>query len=138
MIAPKIRVLICENSQDFVWLLVKVLSSYPEIEIVGVAYDGNQAIGMIEQTKPDVLLLDIIIPDMDGLAVLRRLNELKTTLKVFVLSAIGNKKLIEMAMELGAKQYFVKPACIDNIVSSIMENCKQLAHRNLSLAEPRI
>lgn len=118
----KIRLLISDNSRDFVWLLVEYLSKYRQIEIIGVAYDGRQTIKMIEQAKPGVVLLDLIMPDIDGLQVMERVREVHAPLKIFVLSAIGDDDLIEKVKDLGAAQYFIKPVDLNKIVSAVLES----------------
>lgn len=66
----KIRLLISDDNRDFVRILVGYFSKQPNIEIVGIAYDGDQTLEMIEQTKPDALLLDLIMPNVSGFEVL--------------------------------------------------------------------
>lgn len=115
----KKRVLISDNYKDFVHLLVVFLSKQPDIEIIGVAYNGNQVLTMIEQTNPDILLLDLIMPEMDGLEVLRKIHGMCLNLRVLVVSAIGKEEMCEMALELGAERCFLKPANLNEILQSI-------------------
>lgn len=121
----KTRVLISDNSKDFVRLLVDFFSKQQGIEIVGVAYDGKQALKMIEQTKPDVLLLDLIMPEMDGVEVIKKVHESGCKLKIYVISAVGNEKINEIAIEYGVLHYFIKPIDLNDILNAILE--KQLA-----------
>lgn len=113
------RILIADNCRDFVYLLVQFLSNYHEFEVVGVAYDGEQAIKMIKQTEPDVLLLDIVMPNMDGTEVLRNICKENSKLRVFIMSAIGMPQLIQDTKDLGARQYFVKPFDFKNVLQAI-------------------
>ena len=117
---PKVRVLIADNSKDFVWFLVEYLSKNPQIEIVGIAYDGKQTLKIIEETKPDILLLDLIMPDMDGLEVLKKIRKMYVSLNIFVLSALTDKNIIEMVMKLGATRYFEKPFDLSDIIPVIL------------------
>jgi two-component system response regulator (stage 0 sporulation protein A) len=116
---PKKRILISDNSKDFVQLLVQYFLSRPGIEIVGVAYDGNQTLQMIKQTKPDVLLLDIIMPGMDGLEVARNINKSENKLKIIIISAVGNEQIHEMAINCGAEHYFIKPVKLNEVLEAI-------------------
>lgn len=115
----RVRVLIADNSDDFVWLLVQFLSRYPEIEIVGVAHDGKQAIEMVRQTNPDILLLDIVMPGMDGLEALREIRNENKEIIVYIMSAIDIPQLIGDIGELGIREYFLKPLDLNKILQAI-------------------
>lgn len=116
----RIRILIAEDNKDFVTFLSFCLSLYADMEIVGVARDGAEALRRIESLKPDVLLLDIVMPHMDGMQVLKKLHESKETAPtVFVLSAIGSDQIVKKAIELGAVYYFIKPCNIEVMVDKI-------------------
>lgn len=115
---PKVRILIVDNSKDFVWLLVRYLYKCPDIEIVGVAYDGEQAIHMVKQIKPDVLLLDIIMPKMDGFMVLSEIWKIKD-LKVITMSVLSSERMIENAMGFGVASYLIKPFNLNDLYSEI-------------------
>ena len=117
----KVRVLIADNSKDFSTLLSKRLSMSNTIEIVGVAQDGMQTINMLNQTTPDVLLLDIVMPNIDGLEVLKRIQEVGHKPMIFVVSALGDEQLSKQALALGANYYFVKPLNIEMLINKILE-----------------
>lgn len=117
----KTRILISDNSKDFVQLLVGFFSKQPDIEIIGAAYDGAQTLKMIEQTKPDILLLDIIMPELDGLEVIRYVYEKGIKLQIYVISAVENEKINKMAAEYGIMQYFIKPIDLNEVLNAILE-----------------
>jgi two-component system, response regulator, stage 0 sporulation protein A len=117
----KKRILISDNSKDFVQLVVNFFSMQPDIEIVSVAYDGNQTMKMIEQTKPDVLLLDLIMPEMDGLEVIKKIYDNGVKLQTIVISAVGNEKIDEIVKEYGIKHYFIKPIKFEEVLNTIFE-----------------
>jgi two-component system response regulator (stage 0 sporulation protein A) len=123
---PKKRILISDNSKDFVRLLVEFFSKQPDIEIVGVAYDGTLALEMIEKTKPDILLLDIIMPELDGLEVMKYVYEKGIKLQIYVVSAVGNEQISKMAIEYGTVQYFIKPIDLNEILKAILEKRQAL------------
>lgn len=116
----KKRILISDNSKDFVQLLIDFFSKQPDIEIVGFAYDGKQTLEMIEQTKPDVLLLDIIMPEMDGIEVIQKIYESDNKLKICVISAVRNEKINEMAIGYGVEDYFIKPLDLEEVLNVIL------------------
>lgn len=117
----QINVLVADNSDEFTGLFSQYLSINPCINIVGIARDGQEAIDLIEETNPNVLLLDLVMPRIDGFEVLRRISAKDSGLSVFVVSAIGDQEIARQALDLGADDYFVKPLRMDAIVSRILE-----------------
>ncbi|TCU72769.1 sporulation transcription factor Spo0A [Tissierella praeacuta] len=107
----KTKIVIADDNREFSEILTRFISSYEEFQIVGVAKDGIEALDMIDREKPDVLILDIIMPHLDGLEVLERLHDrVEYNLpKVIILSAVGQDKITQRAIELGAHYYVVKP-----------------------------
>ncbi len=77
LLLKKIKLGICDDNKEFVGIMVDYLSSKENIEIVGVANDGNQAVKLIQDNDLDLLILDIIMPYLDGIGVLEKVNELK-------------------------------------------------------------
>ena len=71
----KIKVCIVDDNRELVALLEEYISEQPDMEVIGVAHNGQDCLSMLEQVSPDVLVLDIIMPHLDGLAVLERIKE---------------------------------------------------------------
>ena len=71
----KITLLIADDNSDFAKTLVNYLEKEEEIEVIGMVKDGQEAFDMIKATTPDVVLLDVIMPHLDGLGVLEKINE---------------------------------------------------------------
>ena len=119
----KIKVLVSDDNQDFAKTLVNYLSKDEDLEVVGMARDGQEAYDKILQTKPDVALLDIIMPHVDGLGVLEKLNSADVEKKpmCIILSAVGQDKITQRAIELGAQYYIVKPFDISILIKRIKE-----------------
>jgi len=107
----KIRIIIADDNRDFCEILKEYISKEEDFEIVGTAKDGLEAINLISRTTPDVLILDIIMPHLDGLGVLEKLSTMKLEKfpKIIVLSAVGQDKITQKAINLGADYYIVKP-----------------------------
>jgi two-component system response regulator (stage 0 sporulation protein A) len=112
-VSEKITVLVADDNNDFTTTLSNYLEKEEEIEIIGIAKDGNEAYEMAVQLKPDILLLDIIMPHLDGLGVLEKLYELDSDKKplCIILSAVGQDKITQKAINLGA-QYYIVHQCI--------------------------
>ncbi len=118
----KLKVLIADDNPRIASTLEDTLKKDPEIEVVGKAEDGMEALGMIEETKPDLLLLDLIMPKLDGLGVLERIHEDRNVGKqpeVIVISAISQERVTESAFGLGAAYYLLKPFDNDIVLSHV-------------------
>ncbi|MCI9177612.1 MAG: sporulation transcription factor Spo0A [Clostridia bacterium] len=103
--------------------LSNYLEKEEQIEIIGVARDGNEAYNLVLELQPDILLLDIIMPHLDGLGVLEKLYETDIDKKplCIILSAVGQDKITQRAINLGAQYYIVKPFDINVLVKRMKE-----------------
>ena len=119
----KITVLIADDNQEFSTTLATYLKNQEDMVVVGRAKDGNEALDMVSSLMPDVLLLDVIMPHLDGIGVLEQMNMIKLNKKpiCIMLSAVGQDKVTQRAIELGAEYYVVKPFDIDLLITRIRE-----------------
>lgn len=119
----KIKILIADDNKDFCSILSEYLSMQSDFEIVGIAKDGLEAIELITAKLPDIVILDIIMPHLDGLGVLEKLNSinLEKIPRVIMLSAVGQDKITQKALTLGAEYYVVKPFDMDVFAKRIRE-----------------
>lgn len=119
----KIKILIADDNYDFAMTLTSYLEKEENIEIVGKAKDGQEAYELIIETKPDVVLLDMIMPHVDGLGVLEKLNDTEMEKRpiCIILSAVGQDKITQKAITLGAQYYIVKPFDINLLIKRIKE-----------------
>jgi len=118
-----LRVFVADDNREFSDLLVEYLEQQPDIDIVGRAYNGKETLELITGNPPDVLLLDIIMPHLDGLGVLEELNkmEIEQKPKVIMLTAFGQEDITCKAVELGASYYILKPFNMDVLVDRIRQ-----------------
>lgn len=118
----KINVAIIDDNERMVSLLDAVLKTDKSIEVVGKGDDGMQALEIIRNQEPDVVLLDLIMPKLDGLEVMQQVNR-DTTLKkrpaFIVVSAIGQENITENAFSMGAMYFIMKPFENDMILKRI-------------------
>ncbi|HOJ77301.1 MAG TPA: sporulation transcription factor Spo0A [Bacillota bacterium] len=105
----KIRIAMADNNRELCTTLSELIGIQPDMELVGVAYDGIEALQVVEQTKPNVLILDITMPYLDGIGVLERLAEFEHRPIVIVLTAFEQEAMIQRLIALGATYYMVKP-----------------------------
>ena len=113
-----LKVFVADDNREFSDLLVEYLEQQRDIEVVGKAYNGKEALDLIAENPPDVLLLDIIMPHLDGLGVLEKINEMENKPKVIMLTAFGQEDITRKAVELGF-YYILKPFNMDVLVERI-------------------
>lgn len=87
--------------------------------VAGEASNGVEAIERFAAVKPDVILMDITMPDMDGLEALRRIKEIDPSAKVVMCTAMGQQAMVAKAVELGAQQFIVKPFQPERLIAAI-------------------
>ncbi len=119
----KISILIADDNAEFARTLTNYIEKEEDMEVVAVAKDGNEAVKMIENVQPDIALLDVIMPHLDGLGVLEKIIDLNIAKKptCIMLSAVGQDKITQRAIELGANYYVVKPFDINLLIKRIKE-----------------
>ena len=119
----KISVLIADDNKEFCSILNDYLLNQRDIIVTGIAKDGLEALKLIEERKPDLVVLDIIMPHLDGLGVLERLNTMNINPmpRIIVLSAVGQDKITQRAITLGADYYVVKPFDMDVFTKRIRQ-----------------
>lgn len=119
----KIQIVIADDNKEFGDILCEYLSSQSDIEVVGLARDGNEACDLITSKMPDIAIIDIIMPHLDGLGVLEKLISLSLKKRplFIVLSAVGQDKITQRALALGAEYYVVKPFDMEVLVSRIRQ-----------------
>jgi two-component system, response regulator, stage 0 sporulation protein A len=119
----KISVLIADDNKEFCSILNDYLLNQRDIVVTGIAKDGREALDLIVERKPDLVILDIIMPHLDGLGVLERLNtmNLEKMPRIIILSAVGQDKITQQAITLGADYYTVKPFDMEVFTKRIRE-----------------
>ena len=121
MSQTKIKVLLADDNKEFCDVVVSYLNKQEDITVVAVAYDGVDACNKIQECRPDIAVIDGIMPRLDGLGVLERLQKNKDGFHpvCIMLSAITQEKVIQKAMDLGAAYYIVKPFEIIELLARI-------------------
>jgi len=122
VLKERIKVAFADDNKEFSEIMNEYLSQQPDIEVVGVAYNGEQIISIIEEKKPDVIILDIIMPHLDGIGVLERINTAGGKRpKIIMLTAFGQETITQRVVELGADYYVLKPFNMEVLVSRIRQ-----------------
>ena len=100
ILKDKITVLIADDNREFSNTLLSYLERHDDIDVIGMAKDGEEAFEIIQNTQPDVVLLDVIMPHLDGLGVLEKINRanMQKTPMCIMLSAVGQDKITQKAI----------------------------------------
>lgn len=119
----KARILIADDNQEFTQTLAKYIGEQEDMEVIARAKDGEEAVEMISNFKPDVALIDVIMPRLDGIGVLEKISTLQIEEKplCIMLSAVGQDKVTQKAIKLGAEYYVVKPFDIELLIKRLRE-----------------
>ena len=118
----KIGLFIASSSREFIQLFSdKLALSGGDIRIKGSATDGISAAAAIERLRPDVLLLDLILPEMDGLTLLRRLGEREIMPKTVAISSFINDRVAASLSSLGVSFFYAKPCRAEELINSIRD-----------------
>ena len=103
----------------FIKIVLRDILEKSGFRVVGEASNGEQAISLYQDKRPDVVLMDITMPGMDGLTALRRIREVDPAARVIICSALGQQQLIVQAIQLGAADFIVKPFQPQRVVSAL-------------------
>lgn len=139
-----ISVVIADDNRDFVEILQDYFENQGDISVVGTAKDGLETVELITSKMPDVVVLDIIMPQLDGIGVLEKLNQLDdiSRPKVVMLTAFGQESITKRAVELGVDYYILKPFDLDTLANRVRqlacgETAAKAASTNTSFQSPQ-
>ena len=113
------KIVVADDHQIVREGLVKLLESRADFEVVGQAADGLEAVELVLQTKPDLVLMDILMPKISGIDATRRLQKEGCTAKILVLSMNENRASVEEVLRAGASGYIVKNAPSKELLNAI-------------------
>ena len=124
----KIRVAIADDNRELVNLMELYFGNHEKIEVVATASNGKVCIQMLEEHDIDILLLDIIMPHLDGLAVLEKIynNEKFSDLQVIMLTAFGQEDVMKQAVQYGASYFMLKPFEFEQLEQKILNSAGKL------------
>ncbi|MCM1988119.1 response regulator [Oceanirhabdus seepicola] len=112
------RVLIVDDAA-FMRMMIKDILEKNGFEVVGQAANGVQAVELYKQEKPDVVTMDITMPDMDGIEAVKNIKAFEPNAKIIMCSAMGQQTMVMDAIRAGAKDFIVKPFQADRVLEAI-------------------
>ncbi|SDJ72230.1 response regulator [Sediminibacillus albus] len=114
------KILIVDDAA-FMRMMIKDILSKNGFEVVGEAQDGAQAVEKYKELSPDLVTMDITMPEKDGIAALKEIKQLNGEAKVIMCSAMGQQAMVIDAIQAGAKDFIVKPFQSDRVIEAIQK-----------------
>ena len=118
-----IKVVAIDDSKEITEGFREYFKNNEKIELIDTASDGVEGLELIKAKKPDAVILDIVMPKLDGLGLLEKMSSENTNSKIIMYSAIGNDKVVQRTFSLGAQYYIMKPCAFSDIEQRILEAC---------------
>ncbi|MFZ2463316.1 MAG: response regulator [Caldibacillus thermoamylovorans] len=112
------RILIVDDAA-FMRMMIKDILVKNGYEVVGEASDGAQAVEKFKELNPDLVTMDIMMPEVDGIAALKQIRAIDPNAKVIMCSAMGQQAMVIDAIQAGAKDFIVKPFQADRVLEAI-------------------
>jgi DNA-binding NarL/FixJ family response regulator len=121
--ATACRVVVCDDQPAFRELIAAVIGFDTEMEVVGEAADGRQAIEVVRSLRPDVLVLDLAMPELDGIEALPHIREASPDTRVIIVTGFGSASVKQRALDAGATLFVEKGTDVDELVGQIKALC---------------
>jgi len=136
----KMKVLLADDNEDFTEILSEYINNQDDFKVVNIVNDGLDACRYLKRHVVDIVILDIIMPKLDGIGVLENAKSFKrgSSPKIIVLSALGQDNVTQQAMEMGADYYFVKPFDYEVLISRIRQIMQNPTDRSIFSGNPVI
>ncbi|MDF2945987.1 MAG: response regulator [Bacillales bacterium] len=112
------KILIVDDAA-FMRMMIKDILTKNGYDVVGEAADGAQAVEMYKEHSPDLVTLDITMPEMDGITALKQIRSMNPNAKVIMCSAMGQQAMVIDAIQAGAKDFIVKPFQAERVLEAI-------------------
>ena len=114
------RILICDDA-TFMRMMIKDILTKNGYEVAGEAENGLVAIEKYNELKPDLVLMDITMPEMDGITALKKIVESDSEAKIIMCSAMGQQSMVIDSIQAGAKDFIVKPFQAERVVEAVQK-----------------
>lgn len=128
-----IRLVMVEDQPTILEKQQRLLKPFDELRVVGTARDGRRALELVRETLPDVVLLDLGLPDIDGIEVTRQIKAAHPGVEILIFTIFDEEERVLQAVRAGASGYLLKGTAADRVVEAISE-----VHRGGSVIQPRL
>jgi len=131
----KLRVLIADDVQETRRNTRLMLATIDDVEVVAIASNGLQAVDLAKQHHPDILLLDINMPELDGLSAYKRIIQIYPDTGCIIISAEKDTTTLRTAISVGVQEYLIKPFTVDELETAIARVAPRVRQARLKLAQ---
>ena len=132
---PPLRIIIADDAPEFRKSVRAMMALEQDIETVAVARDGQEAVELAQKYQPDVVLMDINMPRMDGLTAIRAVNQVSPSTVCMIVSADSDNETLRKAMAVGVREYLVKPFGPDELIAAIRRTSAHIAESRRKVEE---
>lgn len=118
-----ISVMIADDNKEFCNLVQEYINKQEDMRVDGIAYNGEEVLQLLANSCPDILILDIIMPHLDGIGVLEKMDEMALSQrpKIIMLTAFGQESITQRVVSLGVDYYILKPCNLDILINRIRQ-----------------
>ena len=134
----KLRVLIADDVQETRRNTRLMLATIDDVEVVAIAANGIQAVDLAREHHPDILLLDINMPELDGLSAYRRINQIHPDTGCIIISAEKDTTTLRTAITVGVQEYLIKPFTVDELEAAIARTSQHVQQTRQKLAQSEL
>jgi YesN/AraC family two-component response regulator len=131
----KLRVLIADDVQETRRNTRLMLATIDDVEVVAIASNGVQAVNLAKEHHPDIVLLDINMPEMDGLSAYRRIAQIHPDTGCIIISAEKDTTTLRTAMSIGVQEYLIKPFTADELETAIARVSERVQKQRIKIAQ---
>lgn len=131
----KLRILIADDVQETRRNTRLMLATIDDVEVAAIAANGIQAVELAKEHHPDIVLLDINMPEMDGLSAYRRIAQIHPDTGCIIISAEKDTMTLRAAMSIGVQEYLIKPFTVDELEKAIARVSERVQKHKLKLAQ---
>jgi len=120
-VSQKVRVLVADDNKEFCQLVSQAINIQEDMECIACVHDGQAAVRAISELAPDLIILDHVMPVLDGIGVLEAIRPFEARPRILMLTAFGQEHLVQRASELGADYYLMKPFDFPTLIERIRQ-----------------
>lgn len=131
-----IKIVIADDHHLIRQSIVSLFDQVDDIEVVGEAADGHETLKLTQRTRPDIVMVDIAMPLLNGIETTRRIREMAIDTRVIILSMYSDEDVVRQALRSGAKGYLLKSSVVEELLIAIRSACKGEIYLSPSIAQP--